>query len=137
MQYHYYLQGFIYSLLKDSRFQYLHDKKGYKLFCFSNIFPAAVNLEKNDFRTLIISSPNEEFITYLFDLLQNRSNNREAEIKIGKMQFRIDSFDKFCVELPCYSPFTLVTGTPIIVRIPKEKFNAYSSESINKYEYVY
>lgn len=27
-QYHYHLQSFIYSLLKGSKYEYLHDKKG-------------------------------------------------------------------------------------------------------------
>ena len=40
MQYHYHLQGFIYSLLKGSKYHSSHDKEGYKFFCFSNIFPA-------------------------------------------------------------------------------------------------
>ena len=57
MQYHYHLQGFIYNLLKGSKYDYMHDKEGYKFFCFSNIFPATEYLEKNDLRTLIISSP--------------------------------------------------------------------------------
>lgn len=31
MQYHYHLQGFIYNLLKGSKYDYVHDKDGYKL----------------------------------------------------------------------------------------------------------
>jgi CRISPR-associated endoribonuclease Cas6 len=54
MQYHYYLQSFIYDLLKGSKFHYLHDKQGYKFFCFSNIFPVC-DFKIDDRRVLIIS----------------------------------------------------------------------------------
>ena len=32
--YHHKLQGFVYGLLRDSGFGGLHDKRGYKFFCF-------------------------------------------------------------------------------------------------------
>jgi CRISPR-associated endoribonuclease Cas6 len=76
MQYHYYLQGFIYNLLKGSKYHYIHNKEGYKFFCFSNIFPATKNLEKNDLRTLIISSPDYEFIAHLYEMLNQSWNSR-------------------------------------------------------------
>ena len=71
MQYHYHLQGFIYNLLKDSKYHYIHNKEGYKFFCFSNIFPVTRDLEIRDLRTLIISSPDSEFIAYLYEMLQH------------------------------------------------------------------
>jgi CRISPR-associated endoribonuclease Cas6 len=137
MQYHYHMQGFIYNLLRGSKFHYIHNKKGYKFFCFSNIFPVTRNLEKNDMRTMIISSPSTEFITYVYEILQQQSWNAAAEIKIVNMRFRIDSVDKLIVTLPDDSPFTLITGTPIIVRIPREKYKEYSIEPSNKYDYIY
>ncbi|MGQ9719544.1 MAG: hypothetical protein ACUVWK_06900 [Nitrososphaerales archaeon] len=63
-EYHHYLQGLIYNLIKGSEYSYLHDKKGYKFFCFSNIFPV-MDLKKGDNRTLIISSPDDLFIERL------------------------------------------------------------------------
>ena len=107
MQYH--LQGFIYNLLKGSKYDYIHNKEGYKFFCFSNIFPAK-NLEKNDLRTLIISSPNNKFITYLHEVLQAGWNRRE--IKIGCMKFRLEYIDKLVQKVPHNRPVTLITGTP-------------------------
>src|SRR5215212_1042158 len=92
MQYHYYVQGFIYNLLKDSKYHYIHNKEGYKFFCFSNIFSVKRDLEKGDLRTLIISSPDSEFISYLYQKLHQQWNR--AEVKIGCMRFRIDSIDK-------------------------------------------
>jgi len=135
MQYHYYVQGFIYNLLKDSKYHYIHNKEGYKFFCFSNIFPVTRDLEKGDLRTLIISSPDSGFITYFYERLHQQWNT--AELKIGCMRFRIDSIDKLIVKLPDSSRCTLVTGTPIIVRIPREKYKTYGIEPTKDYNYIY
>ena len=133
MQYHYYLQGFIYSFLKGSKYHYIHDKVGYKFFCFSNIFPVN-SLIRGDYRNLIISSPNDEFILYLYDQLLYIIN---SHIKIGQMEFVIDAIDKFYINLPITSPFTLITGTPIIIRIPRERYLLYGINPKGNYEYVY
>ena len=34
------VQGLLYNLMKDAGYTGLHDKNGFKFFCFSNIFPA-------------------------------------------------------------------------------------------------
>lgn len=134
MQYHYHLQGFIYNLLKGSRYHYIHDKEGYKFFCFSNIFPIK-DLEKDDLRTLIISSPVGEFIEYLYKML---SQSSQSQINIGCMKFRIDSAEKLVIKIPNNLPLTLTTGTPIIVRIPREKYGSYISGTRSKnYDYIY
>ncbi len=133
MQYHYHLQGFIYSLLEGSTYHYVHNKEGYKFFCFSNIFPAK-DLVKNDVRTLIISSPDSDFISYLDEILLHPYN---LEVKVGCMRFKIDYIDKLNVKLPNRSAFTLITGTPITIRIPREKYKAYGIEPKGNYEYVY
>ncbi|MEM4090779.1 MAG: CRISPR-associated endoribonuclease Cas6 [Thermoplasmatales archaeon] len=132
MLYHYHLQGFIYNLLEGSKYDYVHDKEGYKFFCFSNIFPAR-DLVKNDLRTLIISSPDSEFVCHLNEMLSRQSN----AITIGSMKFKIDYVDKLDVRLPGNSPFTLITGTPIIIRIPREKYKAYGIDPKGRYDYVY
>ena len=133
MQYHYHLQGFIYSLLKESKYHYIHGKEEYKFFCFSNIFPATKNLEKNDLRTLIISSPHDGIIEYLYKVLLQ---SNASEVNVGTMKFRIDSIDRLIVKLPNNSPFTLITGTPIILRIPKEKYKAYGIQPSKNYDYI-
>jgi CRISPR-associated endoribonuclease Cas6 len=132
MQYHYHLQGFIYSLLKGSKYHHVHDKGGYKFFCFSNIFPANP-LRKDDLRTLIISSPDAEFISYLYEVLIKRS---AAEVQVGSMRFGIDSLDKIDVKIPD-SHFSLITGTPIIIRVPRQKYRDFGFEPKGQYDYVY
>jgi CRISPR-associated endoribonuclease Cas6 len=121
--------------LRGSVYDQVHDKEGYKFFCFSNIFPAK-DLEKNDVRTLIISSPDPEFIRYLYEILNVRLK-RLNELKVGTMKFKVDSMQELSTKTPDNSSFSLVTGTPIIVRIHKEKYMAYDFERIKKYDYVY
>jgi CRISPR-associated endoribonuclease Cas6 len=133
MRYHYQLQGFIYSLLKGSKYHYLHDKQGYKFFCFSNIFPAK-NLEKHDVRTLIVSSPDEEFITYIYDVL---GSFNKSPIEIGTMKFSIDFMNILYVKLPGTSQYTLITGTPVIVRVPRERYQMYDINPTKNYDYIY
>jgi CRISPR/Cas system endoribonuclease Cas6 (RAMP superfamily) len=58
------LQGFVYSLIRE-KFGSIHDKKGYKFFCFSNIFP----FEVSGIRNFIISSPSKELINSIAENL--------------------------------------------------------------------
>jgi len=67
------IQGFIYSLLKGTRYNYLHDTKGFKFFCFSNIFKI-----KNDYH-LIISSPDHKMIKTLYYKLKTIDTLRLGE----------------------------------------------------------
>lgn len=135
MQYHYHLQGFIYNMLKDSKYSYLHDEEGYKFFCFSNIFPA-YDLKQGDSRTLIISSPNEDFIEYLSVSL-GHSYKEPVSIAIGSMKFEIYGIEKFHPQIPMKSSFTLITGTPIIIRIRKEKYEEFGDKLNTQYDEVY
>lgn len=130
MQYHYHLQGFIYGLLKGSKYDHIHDKEGYKFFCFSNVFPA-YDLKKGDARTLVISSPSAEFVLHLRDGL--RAVN---DIHLGAMRFQVDYARELNLKLP-ESAFTIITGTPIVMRIPKEKYRERGVEPKGQYEYVY
>lgn len=129
MEYNHHVQGLIYRHMMGSRYD-IHDKQGYKFFCFSNIFPFN-DLRKNDKRSLIVSSPNHEFISYLYQQL-----GYENRIDIGNMRFKIDHCDKLNVTIPNHNqPFSLITGTPIITRVRREKYEGI--EQLNHYEYVY
>jgi CRISPR-associated endoribonuclease Cas6 len=131
-QYHYHLQSLIYDLLRDSKYHYLHDKEGYKFFCFSNIFPS-YDIKKGENRTVLISSPNTEIIEYLhqeYELLK-------SEIKIGGMRFRLDSCRTIDLRPPQDVSYSLITGTPILIRIPREKYRAYGIKPSKDYDYLY
>ena len=44
---------------------------------------------------------------------------------------------ELATKTPDNSSFSLITGTPIIVRIHKEKYMTHDFEGIKKYDYVY
>ncbi len=132
MQYHYHLQGFIYNILKGSKCHYIHDKEGYKFFCFSNIFPVTRYLKKNDVHTLIVSAPDSQFIQHLYYRLLSTSR-----VEIGIMKFSIDFMNRLDVKIPDKSQCKMITGTPIIVRVPKEKYQMYGIDPSKDYDYIY
>ena len=115
----------MYSLLKGTAYEHLHDLRGYKYFCFSNIYPPA-DIAAGDTRYLAISSPDNELIrTFAEALLQRES------VSIGAMQFALK-------ELRIASPrigrrTALVTRTPIIVRIPRRSYARYGITSEHSY----
>jgi len=82
------IQGFIYSLLKDTEFQNYHDIKGFKYFTFSNIFPVC-DFKLGQQKQLIISSPSSAFIKLLHYNLSHmeifRLNKFFMEIKSLKL----------------------------------------------------
>lgn len=129
-EYHHHLQGFVYSLIKNSEYSHLHDKEGYKFFCMSNVFPAQ-DLKKGDKRTLIISSPSDGFIeTVALSLL------RLPTVKIGRMRFELNGmrFVKYKLQREATR---LITGTPIVVRIPSYRYKEYGIHPDKSYEYVF
>lgn len=133
--YHYHLQGFIYGLLENSsQFSQLHNKKGYKFFCFSNIFSPSGSNDNTDIRYIIISSPSRDFARYVSSML-TKMKERKDHVSIGKMQLMIDNIQIFETELR--PPFTLITGTPIIMRISRERYQKYNIETKHPYAYVY
>ena len=83
------VQGFIYSLLKNSSlFNNLHDIVGFKFFNFSNIFPIS-DFEKNTLKKLIISSPNPDFIRSLYDELNKISTFRLNKYKMEILKIKV------------------------------------------------
>jgi CRISPR-associated endoribonuclease Cas6 len=56
-------------------------------------------------------------------------------VNIGKMQLMIDDVRIFETKLK--PPFTLITGTPIIMRISRERYQKYDIETRYPYAYVY
>ncbi|MBU5688855.1 MAG: hypothetical protein KQA41_01340, partial [Candidatus Aenigmarchaeota archaeon] len=134
LSYYHKAQGFIYNLLKDTDYGILHDKKDYKYFCFSNIFPIG-DIKDNETRNFLISSPDRVFIKILFDKLSDLSNKKNS-INIGEMEFFIDSIDVVNIKLK--KKFNLITATPIIIRIPENKYEIYNiPHNFRKKRYVY
>lgn len=118
------IQGFIYKLLEDTFFSDLHNKKGSKYFCFSNIFKK----ENDDLRYLIISSPIREII----DIISKKIKIGK-EINIGDYSFTMINYKKTNIDIK--DNIKIRNSTPIILRIPRDKFT--TDETKNKFKYYY
>lgn len=130
-EYHKDVQGLIYSLLRGSSYDN-HDKQGYKFFTFSNIFPF-FNIRKNDQRNLIISSPNDDFVSYVKEQLEYLQ-----DIRIGQMRFKVDQCNRLGIKLPEDDSFGLITGTPIIIRIHRYRYEEVDAlDLVTKYKSIY
>ena len=136
LDYHYSLQGFIYNLLNDSSFEYLHNKRGYKFFCFSNIFPYSNMMKKGDIKYLLISSPSKEFIDHIAYRLKEYKNRHI--ISIGDMKFMLKNIEIIdCQIKRSRSEVRLITATPIIIRISRIKYKRFDINPPYPYKYIY
>lgn len=108
------IQGFIYSLLKNTPFENYHNVIGFKFFNFSNIFPVS-DFKEDNVKNLIISSPNNFFINNL-------------KLVLNKMEtFRLNRFNMLIEKLISINPKKynkFVTSTPIVL---------FEDSFINKY----
>ncbi|KAA0005471.1 MAG: CRISPR-associated endoribonuclease Cas6, partial [Thermoplasmata archaeon] len=118
-------QGFVYKHI-EPYYKELHDKKGYKFFCFSNLFPIG-DMKKEDKRNWVISSPDSAMIKWLY-------TNIPEEIHLGEMEF-------FLKERKIFVPKVekkIVAATPIIVRIPEKNYEKYGiPKEYRKKRYIY
>jgi len=121
------LHGLIYNTIKP-HYPELHNKSGYKFFCFSNIFPIG-DFKENDIRSLLISSPDKFFIKTLIE-------NLPEGINIGEMSFNIESRKLITPFLNKNS--SIISATPIVIRIPEYMYDTYKiPEKYRKKRYVY
>lgn len=125
------LRGFIYNFQKDSKYFNKHDNEGYKFYSFSNIFPAK-DVKIGEIRHLMMSSPDKDFIEWMYGKL-SRILEKNKGVNIGEMQFKIE--DVNFIEPKIKNNVRLITGTPIVVRIPKNKYKEYGIESNRPYEF--
>ena len=126
LKYFHKLQGFFYKLLIGTEFESLHDKKGYKFFCFSNIFPIG-NFKEGDGRNLILSSSSKIFILTIMKKL-NELIKYDKIINIGEMQFKIKNFSPLNIKID--KNFRIASATPIIIRIPERNYEKYNIPEI-------
>ncbi len=124
------LQGLIYNLLKDSGYSGLHDKPGYKFFCFSNIFPIG-DFKEGDSRNLLISSPDPYFVRILESALTTKTS-----LNIGELQFNITSIKTLKPRIGNNSK--IISATPIVIRIPEKNYGKYGiPEEKRKKSYLF
>ncbi len=133
--YHYHLQAAIYSLIREGGLPDVHEKAGYKFFCFSNIFPYG-DFEQGLERNLFVSSPDPRIIGAIrrAPLWTGRS---EGGIFMGRPQFEIVGVSE-PFDLDLRGPEVMVsTSTPIVMRIPKSRFEEYGIKPKIDYDYVF
>src|ERR1035437_5524721 len=133
LMYHHKLQGFLYGLLAGSEYGGLHDRRGYKFFCFSNIFPS-VDMHEGDVRRFLFSSPDVDLLGVIVDGLDKVQRSRER-VNIGEMSFSVEGVS--VLEPKVGRSCVLATSTPIVVRIPKANYARYGIVPPEDYEYVY
>ena len=131
--YHYKTQAFLYSLIRDTEFDTIHDSHPTKQtatpFCFSNIFPHR-DMKDGDKKSLLISSPSSKLINVMADSLKQRK-----VVGIGNMEFVLDNVKKFNLQLK--PPYRFITSTPTIIRVHKSVYTQFETETKHPYEYVF
>jgi CRISPR-associated endoribonuclease Cas6 len=135
LKYFHKLQGFIYSLLKETEYSILHDKRGYKFFCFSNIFPFNEIVKEREIKNLLISSPDKLFVRFLENKL-TEFIDRKIPVNIGEMQFELEGISLIKTKLR--KNCKLLAATPIIIKIPEKNYERYGiPKEFRKKRYVY
>jgi CRISPR-associated endoribonuclease Cas6 len=130
--YHYHLQSAIYSMIRQGGLEELHEKRGYKLFCFSNIFPYRARFERGIEENLLISTPDPELSKSVLHVLRSMIGKRN--LRMGRMEFEIAAVDG-PLEIHLV-PGTIVkvrSSTPIIVRIPSARYGDYGIKTVRPY----
>ncbi len=134
-------QSFIYNTLRDTPYHYLHDYIKYKIhekdfenkrsspFCFSNLFPYG-NMKYGDIKNIIISSPDENLIYTLY----KKISKTVSILNLGKAAFKLHNIKTFRLKLD-EQKFT--TMTPIIIRIPRYRYEKYDLDLKYPYEYIF
>jgi len=133
LMYHHKLQGFLYDLLRDSSYSGLHDRRDYKFFCFSNIFPS-VDMQEGDARRFLVSSPDAGLIQVFMEQL-NKLQRSGERVNVGEMSFSVKGVS--VLEPRVGRSCVLAAGTPIVVRIPRVNYARYGIEPPKDYKYVY
>jgi CRISPR-associated endoribonuclease Cas6 len=135
--YNHHVQSFFYNLIRNTEFNHIHDskimnanKQMFTPFCFSNIFPYG-NMKKEDVRNIVISSPNEKLILFIY----NKIRRIRAPIHLGAMHFHIINSKFFRTNISY--PLVIASVTPIIMRIPQHVYQNYSLNLKYPYEYVF
>ncbi len=111
----YYIQSAIYSFLVGTNYENLHNNRSFKFFTFSDAFPSGC-LNPGEEKTIIISSPDEEFINTLYEKM-----NLIGIIYFNDEPLQISSLKKFSINL---KKVVFETGSPIVL---------YKDNKENKY----
>ncbi|KUH33945.1 CRISPR-associated protein Cas6 [Thermococcus celericrescens] len=102
------VQAMIYTHLSGTEYESLHDRRGFKFFTFSDIFPSG-RFQPGERKSLIISSPDGGFIETLYErLLPNE------KIYLGRHALNVVSIKKFSLR----PGKAFITGSPVVLSAP-------------------
>jgi len=134
--------GFIYSQLINTPYRFLHEKKGYKFFCFSNLFPLKIGkirkvqpFREGETKFWIISSPDSGLI-YVLDKKLEKIKEENSILNLGEMRFYLEEV-KIAKPTKIKRKLTIKTETPIIVRIGKKTYERYNVKPPKNYKYLF
>lgn len=125
------LRGLFYNLQKGSKYFNKHNNEGYRFYSFSNVFPAK-DVKFGEKRNLIVSSPDNDFIHWMYGKIALIKENQEP-LNIGESQFEIQKLSFLNPKIR--NKTNLITGTPIVMRIPQKMYDTYGIKSSRPYEF--
>ena len=114
-------QGFVYSLLAESGFPLLHDKSGFKPFCFSNIFPFG-DMKAGDvrhFRSRLPVTPSSKASRSILPPLTGSPD------PLGDCSFSLKGVRIIDTQIN-QGPVKIICATPILLRIPENNYDLYA-----------
>ncbi len=100
------LVGFVWSLLRGTEYEKLHDQRGFKFFTFSELFPFG-DFRREEPKYLIVSSPDPRFVS---TLARRAEEIQTARLGTHPLQVRVDKVFR----LRARSEW--LTGSPVVVR---------------------
>ena len=105
---------------QESGFPLLHDKSGFKPFCFSNIFPFG-DMKAGDVRHFLIASPGRAIIESLAQYLT--TTHRDLPIHLGDCSFSLKGVRIIDIQIN-QGPVKIICATPILLRLPGTQFRS-------------
>ncbi|WP_099211666.1 CRISPR-associated endoribonuclease Cas6 [Thermococcus henrietii] len=118
-------QAMIYTHLTGTPYERVHDGRGFKFFCFSDVFPSGP-YKPGVVKRLIVSSPDDSFIEVLYERLF--PNER---IYLGKHSLNLRSLKK----LKLRPRRAFITGSPIVLNAPEGKGRFFTFHHFNSLAY--
>lgn len=129
------LQGFMYEhVIGSTAFSSIHDKKNYKFFCFSNIFPPAP-VRTGEKRNILFSSPDRSLTEVVFAYMKEACEQGRT-INIGEQSYKFTSAS--VIMLSVGEKCTIKTSTPITARLPERRYCDFAiPEDDRKEKFLY
>ena len=112
------MQGFFYNLLRNTAYDPIHNRSGFKYFCYSDVFPLK-NCHRGGKVKVLFSSPWRQLLQALREQIQIGES-----YLWGGWRVKILNTKLFDVKLP----YEWITGSPILLRYdPSGRGNTYFS----------